>query len=171
MTNQRIFNYLITFIVTIIVITQVSLIIRENKPHEIRIEFTVSKKNPDFMTKTPEEGLRGALEYHNVKFPEIVYAQAQLETGNFKSKIYKDSNNLFGLYNSNECRFYSFSHWTESVIFYKDYIQSRYKPPNDYYKFLSDIGYAEDPHYITKVKEIVKQNDTRRSKKLGVIKD
>lgn len=37
------------------------------------------------------------------------------------------------------------------------------KSPNDYYKFLLDIGYSKDPHYINKVKEIVKQNDKRRS--------
>lgn len=169
MMNQKIFNYFITFIVTIIAITQIFFM--ESKSHKIMIEFIVSKKNPDFMNKTPEEGLRETLEYYDVKFPEIVYAQAQLETGNFKSKICKDNNNLFGLYNSNEYKFYSFSHWTESVIFYKDYIQSKYKPPSDYYKFLQDIGYAEDKQYINKVKEIVKQNDKRRSKKLSIVKD
>ena len=43
------------------------------------------------------------------------------------------------------------------------------KPPNDYYKFLSDIGYAKDPHYIKKLKRIV--NDKRRSARVSFIKD
>ena len=31
---------------------------------------------PSFMNKTPQEGLKEALKYYNVKYPEIVYAQA-----------------------------------------------------------------------------------------------
>lgn len=104
-----------------------------------------------------------ALEYYDVKHPKIVQAQAILETGNFTSEGCLVDNNLFGLYDSKRQRYYSFDHWTESVVAYLDYIQCRYKPPNDYYKFLQDIGYAKDPHYINKVKEIVKQNDKRRS--------
>lgn len=51
----------------------------------------------------------------------------------------------------------------ESVVAYLDYVQYRYKPPNDYYEFLSEIGYAEDPNYINKLKGIVSRNDKRRS--------
>ena len=36
------------------------------------------------------------------------------------------------------------------------FIQYRYKGGN-YLKFLDKIGYAEDPHYIRKVKKIAKQ--------------
>ena len=51
-----------------------------------------------------------------------------------------------------------------SGIAYKDFIQYRYKPSEDYYKFLQRIGYAEDSNYISKLKKVVKKNDTRRSK-------
>lgn len=34
-------------------------------------------------------------------------------------------------------------------------IQYRLRENEDYYKFLNRIGYAEDPEYISKVKEIV----------------
>lgn len=45
----------------------------------------------------------------------------------------------------------------ESVVAYLNYIQYRYKPPDDYYQFLIKIGYAEDPQYVEKLKNIVKR--------------
>lgn len=36
-------------------------------------------------------------------------------------------------------------------------IQYRLRENEDYYHFLTRIGYAEDPQYITKVKGIVKR--------------
>lgn len=103
------------------------------------------------------------MDYYGMKHPEIVYAQAILETRHFRSKVCREYNNLFGLYNSRAKDYYKFDHWSESVVAYLDYIQYRYKPPNDYYKFLSDIGYAEDPEYINKLKRIVNQYDKRRT--------
>ena len=92
-----------------------------------------------------------------------MYTQAILETGHFTSAICQNRNNLFGLYNSSKKEFYSFEHWSESVRAYIDFIQYRYKPPNDYYEFLDNIGYAEDPEYINKLKRIVNQYDKRRA--------
>lgn len=101
-----------------------------------------------------------ALIYYNVKHPKIVYAQAILETSHFTSERYKMKNNLFGLYDSRNKKFYRFRHWSYSVKAYVDMIQYKYKgkTSEDYYKFLKDIGYAEDPHYISKLKRIVARN-------------
>lgn len=123
----------------------------------------VEDKVPNFMSKPPQEGLMEALAYYEVYHPEIVYAQAILETGWFTSSLCLNSHNLFGLYNSKKMRYYKFNHWAESVVAYIKFVQYKYKPPNDYYKFLSDIGYAEDPNYINKLKGIVSRNDKRRS--------
>lgn len=139
------------------------------KPPDIKMEIIEDK--PSFYSKSPQEGLMEALEYYGVKHPNIVQAQAMLETGNFTSKVCLVNNNLFGLYNSIERKYYSFNHWSESVKAYINYVQYRYKPPDNYYKFLQDIGYAEDPNYINKVKEIVKQNDKRRNKQLSIVSD
>lgn len=134
-----------------------------SKPPKINKVKRVHKENkkPKFFSKSPEEGLMEALKYYKVKHPEIVYAQAVLETGNFKSDLCLDKNNLFGLYNSKAKRYYRFNHWAESIESYIDNIQGRYRPPDNYYKFLSDIGYAKDPNYIKKIKKIV--NDKRRN--------
>ena len=117
---------------------------------------------PSFMDKPPKEGLYDALKYYDIQYPEIVYAQALLETGHFKSVGCLKHNNLFGLYNSKAKRYHRFDHWTESVIAYKKWIQERYKSPEDYYKFLDRIRYASDPEYTNKLKQIVNNNDKRR---------
>lgn len=119
-----------------------------------------------FIHKTPEEGLYDALTFYDVKFPDIVYAQALLETGGFTSSLCTDNNNLFGLYNSTKGEYHSFEHWGESVLAYAKYIQRRYKPKEDYYKFLQRIRYASDPDYISKLRDIVKYNDKRGTEKI-----
>ncbi|QOR58303.1 glycoside hydrolase/peptidoglycan hydrolase [uncultured phage cr106_1] len=120
----------------------------------------VKLEQPDFlMSDNPKDDLMKVLEYYGVLHPEIVYAQAVLETGHFRSKVCKEYNNLFGLYNSTTKDYYKFNHWTESVIAYINYIQYRYTPPNNYYKFLERIGYAQDSLYVSKLKNIVKRNE------------
>ena len=135
---------------------------KEYKPSEAKIDTLEYKQH--FHGKSPQDGLMEALIYYDIKYPHIVYAQALIETSNFKSDLCLSDNNLFGLYNSKRGKYHRFDHWTESVIAYKDFIQYRYKPPEDYYKFLQRIGYAEDSNYISKLKKVVKKNDTRRSK-------
>lgn len=125
---------------------------------------TIQAPQPVFMDKSAEEGLKDALVFYDIKHPEIVYAQAVLETGHFKSYGCLRDNNLFGLYNSYAKRYHKFNHWSESVVAYKKWIQRRYKPPENYYSFLKRINYASDPQYITKLKSIV-ESENRRSKR------
>lgn len=118
---------------------------------------------PKFINKNAKEGLIDALEYYDVHHPEIVYAQAILETGHFKSIGCLERNNLFGLYDSRTNKYYRFNHWTESVIAYKEWVQRKYEPPENYYNFLNRIGYASDSMYVSKLRKIVKnQNDKGR---------
>lgn len=92
------------------------------------------------------------LKKQNIKHPKIVLAQSILETGHYQSNVCKNNNNLFGLMKGND--YHSFSHWKQSVTYYKNHVQSRYKGGN-YYDFLANIGYAEDKEYINKLKQIV----------------
>lgn len=128
---------------------------KQKSPPCIVIQDTIG-----FMGKSPEKGLMEALDYYEVKFPEIVYAQAVLETRHFTSKICKEYNNLFGLYNNNTKNYYRFNHWSESVIAYINCIQYRYFKNESYYRFLEYMGYAEDPEYIIKLKRIVNHGKT-----------
>lgn len=91
---------------------------------------------------------------NNIYHPDIVLAQAKLETGNYKSKACTVYNNLFGL-RKPDGSYYEFNSWQESVKAYKDWVQNKYTPPNDYYDFLDSIGYAEDDSYINKLRDMV----------------
>lgn len=96
-------------------------------------------------------------EIYDIKFPEIVYAQARLESGNFKSKLFQTKNNFLGLYNSRIKDFYEFDHWTDCLLGYRDLLQFKYTGDDNqetYYKFLKDLPYAMDPEYIKKVRKI-----------------
>ena len=119
----------------------------------------VSKSS--FMTKSIEEGIDEALIYYDIKYPDIVKAQAILETGNYTSNLCVNHNNLFGLYDSKNKRYYSYKHWYESIEDYKRLIQSKYDNNKYYYEFLEDIKYASDKKYVSKLKEIVKEMNNK----------
>ena len=156
--KQKIFNVIISILVVIlyaILLTKSFTSKNEIRVLEIPVRYTEPIQEPTFEDKSPEEGLKEALAYYGIKCPNIVYAQAVLETGHFKSNVCQGKNNLFGLYDSSNKKYYEFSHWSESVLAYKNYIQSKYKSDSSYYKFLQSINYAEDPTYIKKVKRLV----------------
>ena len=110
-----------------------------------------------FENKTPEEGIDEALLYYDIKHPTIVKAQAILETAHFSSDLCVKNNNLFGLYDSKNKRYYSYNHWWESIEAYKKLIQKKYDNSKYYYMFLEDIKYAKDKEYINKLKEIAEE--------------
>ena len=122
-------------------------------------EVPVKLEQPEFfLADTPtKELVKEACEYFGLKHSEIVVAQSILETGHYHSDNCVKYNNLFGLYNSRRAQYYKFDKWWKSVIAYRDMIQYRLRENEDYYKFLTRIGYAEDPQYIVKVKGIVKR--------------
>lgn len=92
---------------------------------------------------------------NGIRHPKIVLAQAILETGWFRSKACRNRNNLFGLTNPSTGKYYEFNHWTESVRAYYTKVQYRYKGGN-YLVWLRDIGYAEDPRYISSVISVLR---------------
>lgn len=92
------------------------------------------------------------LRRQDIKHPDIVLAQAKLETAHYTSEVCKKNNNLFGLMKGD--KYHHFPHWKSSIKFYKEHIQSRYDGGN-YYAFLNKIGYAEDKNYTQKLKKLV----------------
>ena len=104
----------------------------------------------------------------NIKFPHIVFAQAKLESGYFKSTIFRENNNLFGMKiatrrpttNKGENRGHAvFDTWKESVLDYAFY-QARFlgdiKSEGEYIQYLR-ANYAEDPGYVDKVIKLSKK--------------
>lgn len=132
---------------------------KSNKPDTKEESIVIEETVPAFYALSPEEGLKEALIYYNVDYPDIVYSQAVLETGNFKSRVCYEYNNLFGLYNSRKGDYFRFNHWVESIVAYRDMIQGGHRYEDHYYDYLKKIGYAEDKDYINKVRKIA--NETR----------
>lgn len=130
-----------------------------SSPRKDTESLPINLQQPEFfLSNNPTDSLiYKACIYYNIHNPEIVVAQAILETGYYRSEGCKKDNNLFGLYNSNKKEYFKFSHWTESVKAYRDMIQYKYKNNEDYYHFLDRIGYAEDSLYNNKLKNIIKR--------------
>ena len=104
------------------------------------------------------ENFYHACAVYNVQHPEIVYAQAQLESGHFTSQVYRDRQNCLGLFDSRSQQYYSFAHWSDCIKAYKNSVQYKYDGVGDYYAFLTNLPYAEDSQYIRKVRWLVNRN-------------
>lgn len=105
--------------------------------------------------KLSDENLFNELVAQGVEYPEIVTAQAILETDNFKSAACLQDNNLFGL-RYKDGRYMHFDHWTDAVTAYKKYIQKWDSKPPNYYEYINALDYAGDTSYIAKLKELVR---------------
>lgn len=108
-----------------------------------------------------------------IKHPEIVTAQAIVETGWFKCEdCALDNNNIFGFNSGGD--YISFSSWRKSVEYYKTWQSERYTGGKDYYQFLNCVGktdsgdcmkYAEDmSKYVDMLKSIVKNHSYKWKK-------
>ena len=99
------------------------------------------------------EQVKAEIHRQGVPHPDIVLAQARLETGNFTSRRCKVQHNLFGI--KHDGKYASYPRWQDSVTDYKKCISSRYNG-GDYYAFLKRIKYAADVRYTDKVRNIVR---------------
>jgi flagellum-specific peptidoglycan hydrolase FlgJ len=92
------------------------------------------------------------MELLEIEYPDIVLAQARLESGNFTSNRFIKHNALFGFQTSNT-NVLKYKSWKESVINYKNWQMRRLKDGENYYDFLVRVKYSEDPNYINKLKQ------------------
>jgi flagellum-specific peptidoglycan hydrolase FlgJ len=97
--------------------------------------------------------VRAEIIRQGIPHPDIVLAQARLETGNFTSRLCKTKHNIFGIKHGG--KYASYRRWQDCVADYKRRISSRYRN-GDYYAFLRRIGYAEAKDYTQKVRRISK---------------
>lgn len=118
------------------------------------------------------ENLWSELKSLGVKYPDIAFAQAILESGHFKSKVCRTNNNLFGMKLPGQREtvaigknlgYAKYSNWSKSVLDYKmwqDYVIKKYKISNrTQYVNMIDKRYAATPNYSTKLKRIIRSFD------------
>ena len=141
------------------VITEYELDSIESYKTEVRINEI---KQSEFSEKLLVE----LLSLYNVPYKRYIIKQAILETGNFTSVIFMESHNLLGMKHprvrpttsiGTNRGHASYLHWTDSVIDYLlwlEYFKNRGWDTDDYFQFLRDVGYAEDPYYIYKLQNL-----------------
>jgi len=132
------------------------------------VVLNVSESKNEFS----EDKLIDMLTDLNIKFPHIVLAQSKLETGQFKSNIFKENHNLFGMKEAkirvNLAKGTQYGHafynnWIESVYdyaFYQSTYLSRIKTEEQYFEYL-DQSYAEAENYVESLKVIIQRENLR----------
>jgi len=117
-----------------------------------------------------EDQLVKELKSKNINKPYIVLAQTKIETGNFTSAIFKQNHNLFGMKKARIRPTTSlgikrghayYDKWESSVEDYGYYQAyqglAKVNSDEEYYNLLAQLGYAEDPNYILKVKALAEK--------------
>lgn len=132
-----------------LIITKDSIVKDSTLKVKVKKDSTIKVQS---MLPLTEKNLKKELIRQGISHPNIVLAQAKLESNLGKSDVAQRTNNLFGLRKGK--RYRRFSHWTQCVTAYKNLIQSRYNGGN-YYAFLDKIGYAEDPNYTDRLKDLI----------------
>jgi uncharacterized FlgJ-related protein len=116
-----------------------------------------------------EEKLIEQISQLNFRYPYIVLAQAKLESGNFTSSSFLQANNMFGMKQAKSrvttAKGTEFGHayydnWERSLLDYGMYHNTylnKLRSESEYYSYLSQ-NYAEDPQYVTKLKNIIQRD-------------
>lgn len=119
--------------------------------------------------KFSEELMKSYILELNIKYPHIVYAQSILETNRFKSHMFLNNHNAFGMKlakrrpttNKGEENGHAYyTNWRESVVdyaFYQAAYLNNITSESEYYEYLKQ-NYAEDTLYINKLKAIIAES-------------
>lgn len=125
------------------------------------------ESNINYMDSTASDSLVYSM-IKNLRIPhgKIVFAQAKLESYNYKSDLFKSNFNMFGMkyavkrptVTTNEYKGYQkYNSWKESIIDYLiwQYANNVDKLSDNEYKNYLKMYYAEDPQYIQKLNNII----------------
>ena len=119
-----------------------------------------------------EPALIAKIKTLNFRYPHIILAQAYLESGQYKSVIFKENHNMFGMREAalranlakgtNRKHAY-YDNWQDSLLdydlYYATYL-SDIKTEGEYFEYLRQ-NYAEDPTYVERLKEIIQKRNLK----------
>jgi uncharacterized FlgJ-related protein len=132
----------------------------------------VEAVNEEINSSFTREALIEEIKCHGFKYPDLILAQALLETGHFKSTIFKENNNLFGMKQPRKrytlCKGSNLKHgvydnWKISVedrmiydtLYLKDMTRTQYL------KFLDNV-YCKSGYYSRTLENLIKKNDLKQ---------
>lgn len=98
-------------------------------------------------------GVRQMIIAYDIKHPDIVMRQLCLESGylNCKDCSWACCNNPFGMYYKGA--YLNYDNLEHAIEYYK-WWQDQLYTGGDYYDFLERVGYAEEPTYVERLKEM-----------------
>ncbi len=134
-------------------------------------EKTSKKDSSDVLTY---QSLYDEIVKQGIEYPDIVFAQAILESGHFKSKVYKQNNNLFGMKlpkkrstvaSKSRNGYAVYGSWKESVEDYKLYQEYYFKgrqiSRSSYFSNLDKRYSVLGGSYSSLVRNIIKKSSKR----------
>lgn len=137
----------------------------------VTLSFTTTVKINNFLEKIPilikknetfsPEEVKDYIIKCNIQHPDIVYKQCLIESGNFKSQIFKLNNNCLGMKEpkqrittalGTQLNHAYYDNWKDCIIDYGLWQASyaRNLSKEEYLSFLGQV-YAEDPDYLKKI--------------------
>ena len=155
----------------------------EEMDDNIRVESFFSTVGYHYLVRedTPltDETLTDILERAGAYYPEMLVAQASLESGRYTSRLAKESNNIYGmkvpgsrthLQNGKDGDYGAYDTWQLCALcrVWLDFTVFPDKPTEEeYYEWLRR-RYAEDQYYTEKIKNIIKQrHEKQRERERG----
>lgn len=120
-----------------------------------------------------KEKLRAYIATLKLKCPEIVMAQAEIESAHFTSHIFKENNNLFGMKQAgigrpctakgtanNHAYYETWQECVQDYAFYQAAFLKNIKTQEQYLQYIGE-NYAEDSSYINKIKTQLNLENTK----------
>lgn len=151
--KKRIYSFLLLVVISVFA----SIPVKNRSRH-----IWYVRRHPSFIVYKPKDSgrkiplngrmLMKELRRQHINHANIVLAQAKLESGNFTSYLTRHCNNIFGILHNG--KYARYATWQDCVTDYKNSIQKRYHGGN-YYTFLKNIGYSENPDYNRLLKNLV----------------
>lgn len=112
------------------------------------------------------------MSYVGIEYPEVVMAQARLESGHFTSTLFKENNNLFGMKLPRKRQteaigekngYALYKDWKASVRDYKLWQDGMIHKTKGKDSYISYIGtkYAKDKKYEHHIRKLIKKNEKK----------
>lgn len=128
------------------------------------VDKSVSKHKSKSMSI--EDSIYSYMQEINLKFPKVALAQARLESGNFKSRLFRQDFNMFGmktaqrrvtLSKSEPGQYAEYHSWKESVIDYALYQSTYHFKVRSEREYVDQVceSYSENPKYKTLLLEVI----------------
>lgn len=162
-----------SFLNLLISVTLILFLILGISVNERKELSSSSIKIINYYNEFSEEKLIKFIDSLNFKYPEIILAQAKLESGHFKSNVFKSNHNLFGmkqalsrvtLNRGTKNGHALYNKWEDSVMDYALWYATYAYNCNSEEEFLNllDKTYAEDEFYKNRLKTIVTTQNLKK---------